>query len=250
MLNKILCWIFCGLVLGFTVKAQESIALHYNERVPYLMGQTSGVVQGLTADPANMAFEKAAILFQWIETPPKRQMWMLQQNIGRDCLVGWFKNKEREKFAKYTFPIYQDKPTIALARADNKQLKSGMKLSEIFSNPRFAVIVKDGYSYGAYIDKLLSQYKPHLVTTGGDNVSMLKMIYKKHGDYFFIAEEEANHLITSTGLSKSEFKYVRFSDMPKGEKRYILCSQKVEDEVIERLNAAILTISPMNVDKN
>ena len=82
-------------------EGDSPIFLHYNERVPYLITTPDGVV-GLTASQAALVFKKAGIPFKWKKTPSKRQMIVLKNNENCDCLVGWFKNPDREKFCKYT----------------------------------------------------------------------------------------------------------------------------------------------------
>ncbi len=214
------------------------ISVHYNERPPYLQTTFDGA-EGLTASPANLAFTKAGIPYEWLKTPSKRQMRLIEVNRGCDCLVGWFKNPEREKFAKYTRYIYQDKPQIAIARADNERLKSGMTVDKLFSDPVLVLKVKSGYSYGRFLDEKIAKYKPAIDTTTVENGTMLRIIHSKRADYFFVAPEEANELIKTSGLPKKDFKYVTFSNMPAGEKRYILCSEKVPDIVIDKLNSVI-----------
>ncbi len=214
------------------------ITLHYNERPPYLVTTNQGV-GGLTGDPATIVFERSNIPFQWRQTPSKRQIYLLQQNKGRDCLVGWFKNMEREKFARYTLPIYWDKPQIALARADNDNIPVDCTVGDIFSNSKLNLLVKDGYSYGEFLDGKIKEYNPLRTVTTVENSEMLKMIYARHADYFFIAPEEADGLIMTSEFDLQDFKFVHFRDIPFGEKRYILCSVQVEDSIIERLNAAI-----------
>jgi len=229
-----------GLIVNADVCMSECsvITLRYHERVPYIQTGPNGV-EGLTGTPVASAFKKAGIPFVWKKTPSKRQIKVLKDNSGCDCLVGWFKNADREKFAKYTHHIYQDKPQIALARADNGNLQSGVSVDSVLSNPGLKLLVKDGYSYGSYLDAKITQHKPAIDRSTTENINMLKRIHLKRGDYFFISPEEADGLFESYGLPKEGFKYITFSDMPDGEKRYIVCSQKVEDEVIEKLNTAI-----------
>jgi polar amino acid transport system substrate-binding protein len=218
--------------------AENVITMHYHERAPYYVTGPYGVY-GLCADPAKLVLMKAGIPFRWQKTPAKRQLNIIKSNKMRECLLGWFKTPKREKFAKYTQHIYQDKPSIALARADNKQIISGRPLEETFSNPNLILLRKDSYSYGQFVDEKIAELNPKHEITADENIGMLRMIHSKRADYFFVAEEEAEELIVSSGLPKSDFKYVRFSNMPKGNKRYILFSKKVEDEVIEKINAAI-----------
>lgn len=90
-----------------TTEVTEVIVLHYHERPPYMETTATGV-GGLTATPAGMAFETAGIPFRWELTPSNRQLKVVQDNLGHDCLLGWFKNPERETFAHFTAPIYQD----------------------------------------------------------------------------------------------------------------------------------------------
>jgi hypothetical protein len=225
-------------IVSPTPKTDNLITLHYNERPPYLVTTETGV-GGLTGDPATIVFEKSSIPFEWKQTPSKRQIHLLQQNKGRDCLVGWFKNVEREGFAKYTLPIYQDKPQIALARANNDKIPAISSVGDIFSNPQLNFLVKDGYSYGDFLDGKIKANDPVRTVTTVENSEMLKMVYARHADYFLIAPEEADGLIRTSEFDLQDFKFIHFTDIPSGEKRYILCSKQVEDPVIEQLNAAI-----------
>jgi ABC-type amino acid transport substrate-binding protein len=223
-----------------TPSARDSalITLHFNERPPYLIATEDGV-RGLTGDPTTLIFEKSGIPFQWKQTPSKRQIYLLQQNSGRDCLVGWFKNAEREQFARFTLPVYQDEPQFALVRADNSAIASGHTVAEVFANPQLTLLVKDGYSYGDYLDDRIAQYDPHRTVTTDENSGMLKMVFAGHADYFFIAPEEAEGLLRSSAFDAQDFKSIGFTDITSGEKRYILCSLQVEEAVIEQLNTAI-----------
>jgi polar amino acid transport system substrate-binding protein len=216
----------------------DPITVHYNERVPYQQTTGSGVV-GLTAEPVTWAFNKASLKFVWKKMSSKRQMKLLQDNQGCDCMVGWFKLPERLLFAKYSHAIYQDQPPMAIARADNEMLYNDMSVVDVLSNRSLKLLLKDGYSYGAFLDKKIAQYHPSVVKTTGENVNMLKMIHRKHADYFFIAPEESTSLIKLSGLPIEDFKSLTFLGMPAGEKRYLLCSRRVDDAIMDKLNRAI-----------
>jgi hypothetical protein len=217
----------------------DLIKLHYNQRVPYTSITKDGIA-GLTATPATLAFKNSGIPFQWEDTPFKRQMKIIEDNEGCDCLVGRFKTADREKLAKFTHPIYQDKPQIALARADNEKLQNQMSVDSILSNRQLTLEIKEGYSYGVVLDEKIARYKPNVDRTVGENITLLKKIHSARADYFFIAQEEADGLLDSSGIPKNDFKYISFSDIGEGEKRYIICSQKVSEEIIEKLNRAII----------
>jgi ABC-type amino acid transport substrate-binding protein len=216
------------------------ITIHYHERVPYYYLEETGKVVGICADPAGLAFEKSGILYRWLKTPAKRQLLIIKENRAEDCILGWFKSPEREAFAKFTLPIYQDMPSIAIARSDNTTITSDGSIEDILSNPKLTLLRKDGYSYGQFVDEKIAQINPNQVMTSAENTEMLIMIHYKRADYFLIAQEEAAWLIRSSGIPEADFKLVAFSNMPAGSKRYILCSQKVSDDLIEKINASII----------
>lgn len=216
------------------------IVVHYHERKPYYETRSDGV-HGLCADPLKLVFEKAGVSFRWEKTPPKRQLEILKHNPGRNCLLGWFKTPKREKIAKYSLYIYQDKPAIAIARSDNDKISSGCSLKDILSNQNLVLLRKDGYSYGNYLDEQIGKLKPAEEITSTDNLGMLQMIQVGRADYFFIAQEEAEVLMAVSGAPTKDLKYIRFTDMPKGNRRYIIFSPLIDDEILSRINTAIKT---------
>lgn len=220
------------------ISCEDKITMLYHERIPYAV-TSNGSVQGLTATPVTLAFNKSGIDIDWIETPVKRQLLAIKMNKGCQCSIGWFKNSERETFARYSASIYQDKPQVAITSAHNKSLVSQRSLADALKNKQLSLLVKDGYSYGKFIDQKIQQYQPTTHSVLYENLKMLSLIYHQRYDYFFIAPEEVNYLIDASGFTRTDFKIIRFKDMPEGEKRYILCNKKVSEETIRRLNSNI-----------
>lgn len=219
----------------------DTITLHYHERPPYYITGPLGVY-GLCSDPAKQAFTAAGIRFRWEKTPAARQLDILKANRSRDCLIGWFKNAERERFAKYSDFIYQDKPTIAIARSDNGKIPALTSIEAVLNNPELTLLVKGGYSYGRFIDAKINTINPKRLVTESENIGMLRMIHSGRADYFFISEEEAVVLRSSSGLLETDLAFIHFTDIPPGNKRYLLFSRNVEDAVIEKINAALKQI--------
>ncbi|MBA4368833.1 MAG: hypothetical protein C0403_14495 [Desulfobacterium sp.] len=231
-------------LVSFSVAEEcTTITLHYNERPPYQVPSGNSVT-GLTADPAAKAFEKTGIKFEWKSTPSKRQTVTIQNNSGCDCGVGWFKNPEREKFALFTSPIYKDKPQVAIVRSDEARIKDGAKLEDILSNKDLKFLIKDGYSYGLVLDEKIAKFGKNVEKTTAENINMIKMIEKKRCDYFILAPEEAESLVTAAGFKMTQFKLINFSDMPEGNYRHIMCSKNVGESVINQLNDALPQIAP------
>jgi len=218
--------------------AVDQVTLHYNQRPPYQVTK-NGQLSGLTGTPAVAALKTAGISFVIQETPSARQLIAIKGNTGMDCGIGWFKNGEREVFGKFTKPIYRDEPQIALASAKNAKLKSGDTLESILGNKSINLLVKQGYSYGKTLDALMERLQPIKNSVAVENVQMLQMINAGRADYMFAAPEEIDGLLAATGINPAEIQKITFSNAPKGEDRFILCSKKVSDEIITKLNGAI-----------
>ncbi|MCH8622467.1 transporter substrate-binding domain-containing protein [Undibacterium sp. TS12] len=233
----ILICLLAGLPSAFST--DRKIVVAYNERPPYLISNADGSVSGLTATPVARAFKNAHIDYVWEKEPTNRQLQNIRESLGPYCGVGWFKNPEREKFAKFTKPIYRDQASILVANTDFKAPGNNL-LTDILNRRDIRILVKSQYSYGQYIDALISKMKPTLVQTTAENISMIRMIMANRADFMFISEEEAAYSIEQAGFAPNELQLIHVRDMPEGEKRYLMCNKNVPDEVIEKLNQFIV----------
>jgi len=109
-------------ICSLPVKAQSPILLYYYDRAPYAVTDNQGQVNGLCATPVANAFKQAGIPYQWKKMPFKRQLVTIKHNKKKACGIGWFKNPEREEFARFTDEIYQDKPAITISKKGNQAL--------------------------------------------------------------------------------------------------------------------------------
>ncbi len=216
----------------------SDIVIHYHERPPYYVTGPLGVY-GLVCDPVKRAFNDAGITYRWEKTPAARQLDILKFNGQNTCIIGWFKTPERETFALYSRYIYQDRPTIALARSGNERMVSGRALADTLKNEELVLLRKEGYSYGSFVDDMISRYNPVQEVTTAGNIGMLKMIHDRQADYFFISGEEAVELVRTSGLLPDDFTFIRFTDVPKGNRRYLLFNRKVDPYIIEKFDRAM-----------
>lgn len=220
--------------------AEPPLQLFYFERIPYSVSDSRGNVSGLVASPAANALKKAGIQFQWKKMPFKRQLETIKYNKKRACGIGWFKNPEREKFTRFTNAIYQDKPSITISKNGNHIVSQHKDIVSLFKDKSIKLLIKDGFSYGAYIDEQIQKQSPETVAVvSSKNVQMLQTLLAGRADYFFASKEEAEHIITEAGYSVSQFHLQEYDDIPLGNSRYIGCSQQVEPELIDRINQAL-----------
>ena len=216
----------------------DVLTVHFHERRPYYVSYKDEV-HGLVADPIAKVLDSMGINFTWKKSPAKLQLDLVKGNESEICIAGWYKTPARELFAKYSLPIYQDKPLVVVTRANNERLDNVETIESVLSEDNLRLLVKVGYSYGTELDMQLKRLKPWQVYTNTDNQSMLKMIQTHRADYCFMAEEEAQDLLLFSGISQHVFKVIKLSDMVPGNKRYLLCSQKVPDKTMAQIDKGI-----------
>lgn len=226
-----------SLSLSFPASAQ--IRLHFNERPPYVFSK-DGQLSGLFGTPAEAAFKAEGIPYTLVLTPVARQLQIIKNNGSLDCSASaGFKNAEREEFAKFTRAVYRDKARIAVTNIRNTKLKDGDTIESVLGNKTINLLVKTGYSYGKVLDDLIEKLQPTRTVVSTENIPMMKMIQAGRADLMFISQEEADGLLAEEGINPSEIRKIHFSNAPDGEDRYIFCSKKVPDEIIDKLNRAL-----------
>jgi ABC-type amino acid transport substrate-binding protein len=226
------------------VVAAPAITLYYYERKPFHYTSANGQVTGLIVGPTTQVFEKAGIPITWKLMPANRILATLKANIGDDCAPGWYKTTEREQFARYSLPIYNDKPLVVIVRADYP-VKPGMTAREFFLRPQVKLLTKQSFVHGAYLDQIIAEMPPANVVRVPDDISsIVRMLQYGIADFATATQEEAEYYVTDAGYPMNEFRIVTFPDVPAIEKRYILCSKRVPETVMDKLNAAIKVLPP------
>ncbi len=231
--------IISNVCFGVLLSFAEEIQVLYFKRPPYVYVEDNIFLHGLVGTPAKRAFEKAKLPYRLVEIPPKRQLVMIKKNSGKYCGLGWFKNKKREKFGKFTLPIYKDALSIALALSNNNKIHDNASIEDLIKNDNLILLVRNGFSYGKYIDEMIKQHHTKLYIVTADNEKILLMLIAGRGDYFLVSYEEALNLVINSDKPISDFNFIYPKNNKHGEYRYIFCSKKVSDKEIELLNRAI-----------
>lgn len=224
------------------IHTDHPIILAYHERPPYYVTGKDNLLSGLVGEPARTAFQRSGLRFIIQRMPPRRQLNSIQNNTERICAVGWFKTPEREQYARFTLPLYQDKPNSLLTRADVEFSSGSPTIEEVFATADLTLLIKNGYSYGEHIDTALQQAPPAIVTTSGGTDQILDMIAAGKADYVVMPGEEAEDAIASS-IKPEVFRLIELRDMPQGDQRFIMCSRQVAFEEIARLDSVITQLT-------
>ena len=157
---------------------------------------------------------------------------------GLDCGLGLSRSAEREALGKFTRPLYQDHPFMALTRrADG--VRPDQTLSSLLAADRSTLLVKDGYSYGAVVDAALGRHLGVVRRTSAESLQMVRMIDAARADWMIIAPEEAQVLLQQLPELSHSLKLVPIADRPAGNARHLYCNRAVPDAVIEQIDRVL-----------
>lgn len=237
----LMCFVFvCG--VAFAAEKEEPLVplkVYYLEFPPYYHTNVDRLPDGFLLRNTSRILHKAGIKPCFRGMPAKR---ILQEMRSSEPLVsiGWFKTPRREVFAKFSLPIYKNKPLEILFLKENEaQFSHYDQLSELLHAPDLVLGVLEGYSLGNVVDTMISDAKPQKMIASGGYPQLVRMLAAGRFSYLIVAPEEVDVLITKNYLSEKLFARKKLTDMPPGNLRYLMFSQAVSDEIIERVNNAI-----------
>jgi polar amino acid transport system substrate-binding protein len=213
----------------------------YQERPPYSAQQPDGTVAGLLAAPVQQALARAGIVARWELTPSQRQLLLVQSGQEPVCALGWFRNPEREKLGRFSRPLYRDLPMGGLVRAD-VALADGQSLQSLLASPLLTFLTKEGFSYGAEIDRWLTQLPGRRVSTGSEPLQLTRMLLAGRADLLLVAPEEGQLLIASA--PPGQLRMVRFTDVGPGLDRHLYCNFSVTPELLRRIDRELERPTP------
>ena len=217
----------------------QTLTVLYFKRPPYydtINNQADGFLVQLT----RQVFQRADIKPVFKEIPPLRIMYYIKDPKKNVCSIGWFKNKERESFAKFSLPIYQDKPLVVLTiRSKQHLFEHHATIKDIFSDRSLTLAKIDSFSYGTIMDEWINKYSPPIHELSSDQSMLPRLILSSRASYMLIAPEEISMMLKKAGFDENRFVSMTRSDIPPGNRRYIIFSKAVEDSLIERINQSI-----------
>ncbi|WP_228895642.1 substrate-binding periplasmic protein [Pseudoduganella aquatica] len=218
--------------------AAPALTLQIVQRAPYLMVGPGKQMSGISVAPTVAAFRHAGIDVAWEEVPALRQLQRLRANQEKVCSVGWYKTPERERYAKFSDPVSQDSPWAAFAFRGYTPPPSA-SVRAIFSDPGTKILLKQGFVYGDYLDQAISTMTAQRMDTNGDMHQLFKMIAAGRADISFAPLEEIRYHLDQGSISRASIRIIEFPEMPAGYPRRLMCSKRVDDDLLRRFNAAL-----------
>ncbi|NMC49887.1 MAG: transporter substrate-binding domain-containing protein, partial [Desulfovibrio sp.] len=194
---------------------------------------------GILVEITREALVTAGIPHVFVEAPPKRILNIIEDAQEYACSVGWFKTTQRERFARFSDPIYVGQPMGAAMRPElAKTLPEPLSFADLMqTNLRLGL--RGGFSYGEWLDARLAGHRGATDLSVTENEQLLEMIARDRIDYTVIDPEEYAWLVSQHKEFQTDTTFVALRDIPPEVPRYLMCSRCVPPGVISRINAAL-----------
>lgn len=222
-----------------------TLTMAFRDKPPYSYVD-QGLQRGFLLERTKRILDRAGVKALFIELPPKRIFLEIQNNAEPICSFGWYKIPEREKYAKFSPPIHQDRPHVVLASPHAAaQISQHRSLKTLLATPELTLAVVDGVSYDPELDEMIRHFAGTLDRSLVSPIQVAKKLALNRADFMFIDQEDLAYLTSSDpDFANAGLVRLDFPDQPPGLKRYILCSQQVSDQTMTRIGQAIARLPP------
>lgn len=239
-MTRLFVVLFWCLGIGGFLSAQASspelLTVYFSEKPPLCMvdGQRGSL---LVLTKACLA--EAGLKARFIELPPRRILDLLRSGPSDALGVGWFKIQGREDWARYSQPIYQDKPLVALVNSRAApSLPAPLRLDALLSSGLTLGLTADE-SLGAEVDEKIRTVGIVPLETLGAPASLVKMVSDGRMDYTLMSEDEASYLVAHAPDLAPGLVVARLLDPPPGNRRHFLYPANFEPAIVGRIDQAL-----------
>lgn len=231
------CLILTCIILQVTPARGEELTIYYFHRPPYYV-RTGTIPKGFLMVFVNRVLESSGIKPVYVEIPPKRILEELKKP-QQACSPGWFKTPDRERDYIFSAPIYRDAPLTFIVRK-NQDVPSKVSLDELLKflrSSRFPGLIC-GFSYGPFLDSVFSKEQTSRCV-GAPVVNVVKMVAAGRLDFTITFPEEFGYIAKNYPELLEILITIPIDGIPEGNKRYLMCSKGLHEELLARINAGI-----------
>lgn len=228
------------LLLAGAAGAQPlALTIEYRDKPPYTFTE-GGRPAGFLMERTVKLLKRAGIPAHFVEVPIRRTLMNLQANQAPLCAPGLYKNPEREAFARFSLPMHRDRPHVVLAHASvAAQIRAIPRVAQLFADTTLQPGQLEGVSYGAQFDQYLATAARPPIRAQLTVMQLARMVGAHRVDYMLIDEEDLGWLRRDPEFTPLPLVRIAFGDAPRGELRYLACSQLVPPQTMDRINQAI-----------
>ncbi|MCP5268410.1 MAG: transporter substrate-binding domain-containing protein [Zoogloeaceae bacterium] len=219
--------------------AADSLLLTYIEKPPYYFTDAQGEARGFLLERAVRVMAESRIAYRLESRPAARVLHEIRSEKEVTCSLGWFRTLERESFARFSRPLYHDKPSIAVLHAGRPEMAlKQARFSDFLAKPGLRVGAVAGYSYGEEFDRQLLALGSR-VDRAPTPMSNLAKLVAGRVDLVLANQEELDDLLAQSPEMARQLIQLPLLDPPPGKPRYLMCSRQVSAAQLERIDQAI-----------
>lgn len=226
-----------------TDAAADPVVLQYMEQAPMSGTGPDGQPRGQLVDHMRRLAAAGGLQLRWEPVPLKRSLLELRQNTRAHCVLGIFRNAERERFTRFSRPIWTTDPQWLVARpeiADRLRRHAHARLA--LADPALRLLVYDGVSYGETLDQWIRERSGPTQRLPAAHDRMLDMLARGRADFAILSEAELAGARRAGLRGAAAVELVRLPGAPPPTLRYLGCSHKVSPawmEAFDRLAAQL-----------
>lgn len=220
--------------------SELDIEFGFNNKPPLFYFE-NGKAMGEVVDIARQACTLAGLKCGFVELPFQRVMVYLERQRPDFAALGFSKTREREAFATFSEPIWRDASPILLVRAaDKKDFQSYASLADMVARSQYVFGGKLGNVYP--IDAQLQALHERDTRFSDEAWRLPLLLVSGRFDFTMLYLPEVLPALQASGVPPSVVEIVSYPDMPRGAERYVLFSKEVAPDVVQKWNAAIVTL--------
>ncbi len=218
--------------------AAQEITVAWRDFAPYNFVD-QGVEKGFMLARGKRIFEQAGVPARFVLEPTKRIWAKFQAGTPMYCSLGRYRIASRELIMQYSLPIHSDPPNVVVAAPGAAaKVRSHASLVSLLGDSTLTMGTRDGASYGDQIDAMLVGAGAKVEKRVVEAPLMMKLLAADRVS-FAIMDRYAWQYARLHDPAAANVVARDFTDMPPGQKRYLVCSKDVPAEVMNRLNTAI-----------
>ncbi len=218
--------------------AAEPLLVTFIDKPPYYYADASGEPRGFLIERTRQILGEAKIEARFNARPASRVPHEMRTESLISCSIGWFRNAERETFARFSRPIYHDRPLLGVVqRARAAEFPSPYSVAALAaSGARIGSVA--GFSHGDAVDRVLASMATPVDLAPAPAQNLSKLLAGRI-DLALFNSEELDYFIAETPGVSGRLSRIEFSDVPPGRARHLMCSRHIDPGLLERIDAAI-----------
>lgn len=239
MLRSLVFTVLCS---GMAALAQPAapLLLHFMDQPPSSGVDESGRPQGDLVDRMRRIEAQTGLRLQWQLTPLKRSLQDLRDNREPFCVLGMYRNAERESYVRFSRVLLAGYPQFLVARpAAAALLRQQASARAALQRSDLRLLVFDGVSYGDEIDAWIRERQGPTVRVVSGPVRLIEMLNRDRADFGLVTARGFETWRRNGVAGVESLVLVSSPALPPPPPRHIACSMQVSEATMRLLDQAI-----------